>query len=70
MLVYISILDICRCRNKSVLGVRYAVLDYTWLVGLVIQLHLLYDRLDKVLAISLVINREIGSVAYLIGLRP
>ena len=41
MLVDIGVLDICGCGYQTVLCVRYAVLDNTGLIGLVIQLHLL-----------------------------
>lgn len=43
MLVDIGILEITRCRYQTVLCVRYAVLNYIWLVRLSIQLHLLND---------------------------
>ena len=59
MLVDIGILYIPRRRYQTVLGIRYAVLDHTGLVGLVIQLHILDNGLDQVLAILLVIDGEV-----------
>ena len=70
VLVDIGVLYIGRCSHKTVLGIRYAALDYVCLICLVIQLHLPDDGLDQVLAVSLVIDGEVGAVADLIGLRP
>ena len=69
MLVDIGILNVARCRYQAVLGIADTVLDHTGLIGLVIQLHILDNGLDQVLAVLLVIDGKVGGVAYLIGLR-
>ena len=69
VLVDIGILDIARCRNETVLGVRYPVLHYIGLIGLVIQLHIPDYGLYQVLAVLLVINGKVGSISHKSRLR-
>ena len=55
-------------KNQAVLGVRNAGTNNLRLVQLVIQAHLLDNRLDKAARIRRVVNREAGAVVRMLHL--
>ena len=55
-------------KNQAVLGVRNAGTNNLRLIQLVIQAHLLDNRLDKAARIRRVVNREAGAVVRMLNL--